>query len=242
MSSSEQFYPETRVFHLSNWWYSTPSWHWLRSWTSREEGWLWAPFLHSFTKIWCFPGGFPLVAFQRPDNIWKFSSIFSLILKSSPLFYAEPYLHFQAASVSLLCCRRLLLEQRTCRIMFICILWHLTCLNEDEKKAPRKYACVCHYKIPLQSVSELMDGSILELLGSSVQHLIGGGLLLHFETTEHLHWRQDARKWCSHAGFNEGQQQALQSTGKMRTEILYHFLCLAQPHTYSCVPRLKGAP
>lgn len=234
-------HPETRVFPLSNWWYSTPSWRWLSSWTSWEERWLWALFLHSFIKIWCFPRGFLLVACQRPGNIRWFNSIFPLILKSNPLFYAEPYFHFQAASVSLVCCRRLLLEQ-TSRITFMCILCHLTYLNEDEKRVPRTHASLCHAKIPLQSVSELMGGGFLGLLDSRVQHLLGRSLLLHCESTElqHLLWRQDARRWCTHCGFNEQQQWAPQSIKKMRTEIFSHFVWLVQPHTNSCFPRLKG--
>lgn len=63
-------------------------------------------------------------------------------------------------------------------------MWYLKCLNEDEKKAPIKYVGLCHDKIPLQSIRELMDGSFLGFLDSSVEHLIGGGLLLPFETAE----------------------------------------------------------
>lgn len=76
-----------------------------------------------------------------------------------------------------------------------------------------------------------------------MQHLIGRSLLLHVETAElqHLHWRQDARKWYTHAGFSEGQQRALQSTGKMRTDIFSHFVCLAQPPPAHVFPGLKGA-
>lgn len=128
------------------------------------------------------------------------------------------------------------------KITFTCIMWHLTCVNEDEKKAPRKHASLCHHRIPLQPVSELMDGSFLGLLGSSVQHLVGGGLLLHFETTElpYLHWRQDAGRWCARTGFNEGQQRGLQSTGKMWTEILSHFSWLASPTSTHISPGSKA--
>lgn len=98
----------------------------------------------------------------------------------------------------------------------MCIMWHLTCLNEDEKKVTRNYAGLCHDKIPFQSISDLMVGGFLGFLDSNVQHLIGEGLLLHFETAELqlLHWRQDARKWCTHTGFNEGQQWHFKAEGK----------------------------
>lgn len=136
------------------------------------------------------------------------------------------------------------MEQITSRVTSMCITWHLTCLCEDEKKAPRKYASLCHDKNPLQSISELTAGRSLGLLDTSMQCVIGRSLLLRFENAElqHLHWRQDARNWLTRTSFTEGQQQALERTAKMGPEIFFHFVWLAQPHTYSCFPRLKGSP
>lgn len=92
--------------------------------------------------------------------------------------------------------------------------------------------------------SELIAGRDLGLLDTSMQQVIGRSLPLRFESTElqHLHWRQDARNWHTRASFNEGQQRALERTGKMGPEIFFHFVWLAQPHAYSCFPRLKGSP
>lgn len=79
----------------------------------------------------------------------------------------------------------------------MCITWHLTCLCEDEKKAPRKHPSRCHDKNPLQSISELIASGVLGLLGTSMQQVIGRSLLLHFESAalQHLHWRQNERNW-----------------------------------------------
>lgn len=85
------------------------------------------------------------------------------------------------------------MEQITSRVRSMCIPWHLTCLCEDEKKAPRKYASLYHDKNPLQSVSKLVADMFLGLLDTSVQQVIGRSLLLHFEGMEiqHLLCRQE---------------------------------------------------
>jgi len=99
-------------------------------------------------------------------------------------------------------------EQITSRVTSMCIAWYLTCLREDEKRALRKYASLCHDKNTLQSISELTADRFLGLLDTSMQQVTGGSLLLPFERAElqHLHWRQDARHWRSGTPFSEGQQ------------------------------------
>lgn len=59
-----KFHPETRVFPLSNWWYSTPSWHWLKSWTSWEERWL-SSILAQLHQILVFPKRFSIGGFSK---------------------------------------------------------------------------------------------------------------------------------------------------------------------------------
>ena len=137
-----------------------------------------------------------------------------------------------------------LVEQITSRATSVCITRHLTCLCEDEKKAPRRYASLCHDKNPLQSIGALIADRFLGLLDTSAQQATGRSLLLHFESAElqHLHWRQDARNWHACTSFNEEQQWALEMTRKMGPEIFFHFVWLAQPHTYLCFPGLKGSP
>lgn len=60
-----KFHPETRIFPLSNWWYSSPSWHWLRRMDKLGRKMTLSPILARLHQNLVFPKRFSIGGFSK---------------------------------------------------------------------------------------------------------------------------------------------------------------------------------